>query len=59
MEDLHITIHELQDHINNLTSENERLREANYKIRARLAILTGAAVENVVLDALQPKEGGQ
>ena len=43
--------------IASLTAENERLLQENYRLRARLQILTGVAVENTTLDALQPKEG--
>ena len=50
------TVEQLQVQIASLTAENERLRNENYRLSARLQILTGVAVENTTLDALQPKE---
>lgn len=44
---------ELELHIRRISS----LTAENYRLRARLQILTGVAVENTTLDALQPKEG--
>lgn len=39
-----------------LVADVERLRQENYRLRARLQMLTSVAVENTTLDALQPKE---